>query len=487
MWVQDKYNFDIRVLAFSIGISAVLYILILYKIKGNLDLLHAITLWVILGLIAYTLLSAIWGAGEWPSKLFSGWNHLQTNKLDQVKTTLTMVGGVGGVSYLVIKYRERSTSERGEADEKLLHAVQQLGENSPQVRIAGAYALADVADTYEGSYHQRVVDILCGYLRTDRLLKDSAGNTRYLIHEDGFPDCNYPLTADSSVESAILHILAAHLRTTRPNLNSSKVVELSGPEVWSKCKLDLHGATLTEPVNLSSCYIGSLYAQDATLFNQLSLSSSHIDGHTFFYGATFKQEAEFKDTHFEFPAVFDFVKFEKDVYFNRAIFSYKSSFECTKFTSSAWFEDASFNLIGFIKSRFYGDAHFRGVNPSVPLFYNSEFHQIADFSTKSSGAKTPRDYDPNWIQNRDLYCCGIKKKGPGKADEIRFTFDGAKFNSTFTENVAFPKYDKSLFIDGFPPKEAGLPLGAGWKEFNIRTDRESQPHKSIEIDEHMTY
>lgn len=44
------------------------------------------------------------------------------------------------------------------------------------MRIAGVYALADVADTYEGPYHQRVVDILCGYLRTDRLLKYANGD-----------------------------------------------------------------------------------------------------------------------------------------------------------------------------------------------------------------------------------------------------------------------------------------------------------------------
>ena len=108
--------------------------------------------------------------------------------MDRIKVTLTALGGVGAVGYLVIKYRERAALERSEADEKLVRAVQQLGDPSPQVRIAGVYALADVTDTYGGPYHQCVVDILCGYLRTDRLLKDANGDTRYATNDDGTPD-----------------------------------------------------------------------------------------------------------------------------------------------------------------------------------------------------------------------------------------------------------------------------------------------------------
>ena len=130
-------------------------------------LLCAIVSWILLAIIAYTLQSAIWGDGRVWSRVLTGWRVGATqNPLDRIKVTLTALGGVGAVGYLVIKYRERAALERGEADEKLVRAVQQLGDPSPQVRIAGVYALADVADTYGNPYHQRVVDILCGYLRT---------------------------------------------------------------------------------------------------------------------------------------------------------------------------------------------------------------------------------------------------------------------------------------------------------------------------------
>lgn len=125
--------------------------------------------------------------------------------MDRIKVTLTALGGVGAVGYLVIKYRERAALERSEADEKLVRAVQQLGDPSPQVRIAGVYALADVADTYGGPYHQCVVDILCGYLRTDRFLKDTNGDTRYATNDDGTRTTTNPsaLTAQLSQPSSL--------------------------------------------------------------------------------------------------------------------------------------------------------------------------------------------------------------------------------------------------------------------------------------------
>ena len=203
----------------------------------------AIVSWILLAIIAYTLLSAIWGDGYGWSRVLTGWQIGATqDPLDRIKVTLTALGGVGAVGYLVIKYRERAALERGEADEKLVRAVQQLGDSSPQVRIAGVYALADVADTYGGPYHQRVVDILCGYLRTDRLLKDANGDTRYATNEDGTPNNDRPLSTDGAVESTILFVLANHLRLSQKH----NITEQNSEGPWSNCALDLHDAYITE-------------------------------------------------------------------------------------------------------------------------------------------------------------------------------------------------------------------------------------------------
>lgn len=472
-------NLDPRTVTFSGGFSAIVFFGILFRREKKLSLFHTILVWVLLGLFAYTILSAMWSSGGWPDRLFSGWHTIEGDRLDQVKTTLTTIGGIGGVGYLVIKYRERSASERGEADEKLLSAVQQLGDSSAQVRIAGVYALADVADTYEGPYHQRVVDILCGYLKTNRIQRNESGNALHETTDKDDEIKTIPFNKDQAIESTILQVLAEHLRTTRlKNVNTRKnpPIDLSievacGPGVWSSCKLDLRGATLTEPVNLSDCYIRSLNMQNVTLYNRLSLSNSHIVGRANFDSANFKQEANFEGTHFELPASFDSVTFEKDARFNKSVFSYMSSFESTEFAESAWFENANFDIIGFIKTRFYGDAHFKGIHSSVPMFYDSEFHQLADFSTKSLKDNTPKDYNPDWLQHGDLYRNHLReeyKDIPDKANEVRFIFDGAMFNSKLknTNTVTFPDYDESLFINGFPPKEVILPLGASWTSFD---------------------
>ena len=171
--------------------------------RHNNALLCAIVVWVFLAVATYTILNWMWGN----QGISSGWSLRQDNstQLERIKTSLTIIGGIGAIGYLVIKFRERSALERGEADEKLVRAVQQLGDASPQVRIAGVYALADVADTYEGPYHQRVVDILCGYLRTDRFLKDTNGDTRYATNDDGTRTTTNPsaLTAQLSQPSSL--------------------------------------------------------------------------------------------------------------------------------------------------------------------------------------------------------------------------------------------------------------------------------------------
>ena len=120
------------------------------------------------------------------------------------------------MAYLVIKYQERRQAERDEQREedrhinaKMQQAVDQLGSDKASTRIAGVYALADVADTYRGGYRQRVVDILCGYMRSDR--------ETYPLGADGKPvmDQSKSGDADKAVESTIIAVMRNHLRRER--------------------------------------------------------------------------------------------------------------------------------------------------------------------------------------------------------------------------------------------------------------------------------
>ena len=350
----------------------------------------AIVSWIIIAIIAYTLLSAIWGYGHGWSRILAGWRIGATHDpLDRIKVTLTALGGVGAVGYLVIKYRERAALERGEADEKLVRAVQQLGDASPQVRIAGVYALADVADTYEGPYHQRVVDILCGYLRTDRLLKYANGDTRYATNDDGTPNYDQPLSADGAVESTILSVLDSHLKTVSEN----DTKENASPGPWSHCTLNLHGATLTESIQFTGSHIGAFNVQDIKFAGHISFQDSVFVDCAIFINSIFTQGVNFGNVRFDRQAIFSDATLKKkvnftgtrfsDVYFDGSTFENKISFTLTTFTANVTFEATNCEK----------EIQFRGVTfPGYVNLKRATFRQFADFTGVTFDGETILEY-----------------------------------------------------------------------------------------------
>jgi len=417
----------------------------------------AIVSWIFLAIIAYTLLSAIWGDGHGWNRVLTGWHIGATHDpLDRIKVTLTALGGVGAVGYLVIKYRERAALERGEADEKLVRAVQQLGDPSPQVRIAGVYALADVADTYEGPYHQRVVDILCGYLRTDRLLKNSNGETRYASNKDGSPNYDLPLSSDGPVESAILSIIANHLRSPCADSdNKDGDSATSGP--WSSYRIDLHNTTLTEQVNFADCHFKQLDLRRAKLLDLAIFSRSHFIGSASFEYSTFKQPARFDRTHFESTSSFHGANFERDTHFNDVKFDLASYFNEVTFAGTSKFCGTLFyNLCDFTGSTFMQDALFKETEFFKAKFDKCTFMQGVDFTPskiESSDAAWTLD-----TGNPPLYMLD---------GNLKSTFFGANFNTKLrnTDKIIFPEHHRLSISRSSQSKMNGLPEGAVWVDF----------------------
>ena len=461
----------------------------------------AIVSWIFLAIIAYTLLSAIWGDGHGWNRVLTGWHIGATHDpLDRIKVTLTALGGVGAVGYLVIKYRERSALERGEADEKLVRSVQQLGDPSPQVRIAGVYALADVADTYEGPYHQRVVDILCGYLRTDRLLKNSNGETRYASNKDGSPNYDLPLSSDGPVESAILSIIANHLRSPCADSdNKDGDSATSGP--WSSYRIDLHNTTLTEQVNFADCHFKQLDLRRAKLLDLAIFSRSHFIGSASFEYSTFKQPARFDRTHFESTSSFHGANFERDTHFNDVKFDLASYFnEVTfagtskfcgtlfynlcDFTGSTFMQDALFYNIKFGLASYFYEVTFAGrsdfhksVFSDICYFTDSTFMQDALFKeTEFFKAKFDKctfmqgvDFTPSKIESSDAAWTLDTGNPPLYMldGNLKSTFFGANFNTKLrnTDKIIFPEHHRLSISRSSQSKMNGLPEGAVWVDF----------------------
>ena len=78
------------------------------------SLFGAIAIWAVLGIIAFVL--AMWGLGRVPVWQLKLDPEKQAESI--VKIALTLVGGVGAVAYLVIKYQEQQQAGRAEKREK---------------------------------------------------------------------------------------------------------------------------------------------------------------------------------------------------------------------------------------------------------------------------------------------------------------------------------------------------------------------------------
>lgn len=85
---------------------------------------------------------------------------------DVLKLALTVAAGLGGVVALTVAYRRQRATESGQFGQRFADSAAQLGGASAAVRMAGAYAMATLADeTDENLRRQQCVDVLCAYLR----------------------------------------------------------------------------------------------------------------------------------------------------------------------------------------------------------------------------------------------------------------------------------------------------------------------------------
>ena len=254
----------------------------------RMPLFPTILIWEVLAIAAFSLLAYLWGDWAiWESLTGAG-----NDPSEIVKIALTTVGGLGAVGYIVIRYRDSQASKRAEerelsrmVDDKMQAAINQLGAEQASTRIAGVYALAEIADTHHGGQHngsrpdddyrQRIVDILCGYLRSDRerCITDENGKK----HKDG----NY----DKAVESTIIAVIRKHLQRDDQG-NQAVTQTLEDDQLWCACSLDLHGAHIHETFDLSGATIQTSMNCDNVQFHGGARFRNCIIQHGSFIGAT---------------------------------------------------------------------------------------------------------------------------------------------------------------------------------------------------------
>ena len=390
----------------------------------KLPLFVAIAIWAVLAIIAFLL--AMWWLGHVPFWQLKLDPKKQAENI--VKIALTLVGGVGAVAYLVIKYQERQQAGRAEkrekdrtVDTKMQDAINQLGSDKASTRIAGVYALTDIADRYKGGYRQRVVDILCGYLRSDR--------ANYALDELGQPVKNASGhlvksgASDEAVESTILSVMRDRLRKERKDDKTGKTIvqTVDDDQLWCACMFDLHEATFHEAVDLTD----STFERDA-----------------YFYGTKFERVADFHGADFA-VVVADFrgARFTDGAYFGWADFTGVADFVGARFTGVADFGGARFTGVAdFVGARFTGVAYFVGARftgvanfTGVADFVGAEFRGGAAFS--------------------------------GIQGQPSFGFEECKFNKIFRGAYEWGPIP-------IPKDNDELPAGAVWADFPEEDDKD---------------
>ncbi|WP_329078437.1 pentapeptide repeat-containing protein [[Kitasatospora] papulosa] len=243
---------------------------------------------------------------------------------DLVKLSFGVVAGAGALVALVVAYRRQRVDEAGahrEATrlhtERFSQAVEQLGSDSPAVRLGGVHALAGLADDApEPGLRQTCVDVLCAYLRLPYAPNPGEDPAHLEEHQR--------YLALREVRHTILRLIGEHYQRPQGTQRS-----------WQGSYLDLTGVTFDVDV---MSFKGAVFAGSTVSFRGATFS----DGMVSFNGAVFSDgKVNFAGAKFSGGMVF----------FSRAVLSDGVNFY------QAVFSDGTVN---FGEATFSGGVEFAG-------------------------------------------------------------------------------------------------------------------------------
>lgn len=257
---------------------------------------------------------------------------------DAVKIALTVVAGVGGVVALVVAYRRQRLNEASEAREqgkamtdRFGAAAEQLGADQSAVRMAGAYAMARLADDWPRQ-RQTCIDVLCGYLR--------------MPHAPKAPEDEQTLAVwqrEREVRQTVLRLIGGHLRDDAIESWRGHDLDFTGAVID---QADFRGARFTggDIIFLNAVFTG--YGREQVVFDDVEFAEG---------SSVYFRLAEFRGGHVRFDrAVFSggWVTFDGARFTGAEV-----SFRQARFTGGeVRFEDAEFagGIVDFTGATFTG-------------------------------------------------------------------------------------------------------------------------------------
>ncbi|WP_370964754.1 pentapeptide repeat-containing protein [Amycolatopsis sp. cg9] len=371
--------------------------------------------------------------------------HDPKDRIEVIKTGLTVGAGTGGIVALILTGRRQWATEHDNRERRLtelyVKAVEQLGSEKAPVRHGGLYALARVGQD-NPSQRQNVVDVLCAYLRAPYVPPGDApvlrlGLPRPLLHRTRSADCGAGSAArdipklptrgdveDEARQEREVRLTAQRLLVRHLYHGDQKHLPAT---FWAGMNLDLTGAVLID-LDLSTCRV-----------NDATFTRAKFSGPAEFAGAEFAGDAEFGEAEFGGDAWFSEAKFGGATGFAQAKFGAFAGFGRSKFCGEAVFtgaefgRDAGFAGVEFGGYAWFGDAKFGG----DAVFIRAKFGGVAGFAGVEFGGNAEFD--------------GVELGGDTG-------FDCAKFATSVPAEVA--SYLASRSEDGQSPATSDDKTGA---------------------------
>ncbi len=374
--------------------------------------------------------------------------------LESVRIGLTVAAGVGGAVALTVAYRKQDLLERSETGyhDRYAAAAAQLGHAEATARLAGVYALTNLADQWD-MQRQQCVDVLCANLRlpwgpipdidhplaTKTVVRAASRRRGAETVTYAYPD----QLGEAEVRKTILRIIAKHLQ---PNATST----------WSDLTLDFRGATLPD-CDFSGAEISTqAWFQGTTFAGEAHFCSTRFRDGAMFTGAIFDREVRFDSAHFIKGVSFKDANFRKGASFKSSIFGddfddnladgrNSSSFSEAKFGGDACFSGATFvGYHSFVNTTFRGMAQFEATTHGSCDFQGTCFHKYASFYSaefKGQAGFDDANFSEDAMFNRALFsaCASFKR--------ARFTENALFENAAFNESTKFGGSRFGLFCN----------------------------------------
>ncbi|WP_329072520.1 pentapeptide repeat-containing protein [Amycolatopsis sp. NBC_01480] len=258
------------------------------------------------------------------------------DRIELIKTGLTVGAGAGGVVALVLSGRRQWSTEHDATERRLtdlyVKAVEQLGSDRAMIRHGGIYALERVAQD-NPSQRQTAIDVLCAYLRapfsppafdgTRRLGRTRPAHTK---RKAGGPTASVaqPSSATLVQQHEEMEVRLTAQRVLARHLRPGPDLERPADTYWPGINLDLTHATLVD-FDLSKCSVGQ----------------------ALFWTATFHFETDFADATFAGVADFFRARFTGRARFDRAVFHNGAGFNLTEFSNEPSFKHTVGTLAGY--------------------------------------------------------------------------------------------------------------------------------------------